>query len=321
MRNRRLNRSSRRLKKLTDCVIRTRGAVKTYGRLNALDGVSVNVRRGEIYGLIGDNGAGKTTLLKAIVGHIFLSQGEVSVLGSENSRSLSSARRQIGAMIEKVGCFPNLSVEKNMEYCRILKGIPDRKKTAEILEVVGLSHKAKSKCSQLSMGMKQRLGLAIALIGEPQILILDEPINGLDPSGIHEFRELLKSLNARKNITILLSSHILSELQQTATTFGFLSNGKLIEEVSAGQLAEKCADYIEISVSDAEAYAALLDKYLSDENYIVTPSGKLRLVAPKRAPEVYSRLAAQNGILVTGLEHHNRSLEDYYMHLKEGAHA
>ncbi len=303
---------------MTDCVIKTCGVSKNYGKLRALDGVSVTVRRGEIYGLIGDNGAGKTTLLKALVGHIWADEGEISILSSDIPARLNAARRQVGAMIEKVGYFPNLSVEKNMEYCRILKGIPDKKKTAEVLELVGLSEKAKSKCSQLSMGMKQRLGLAIALIGEPQILILDEPINGLDPSGIHEFRELFKRLNVQKNITILLSSHILSELQQTATTFGFLSKGKLIEEISREKLLEKCADYIEIELSDAEAYAALLDKRFPDENYMITPDKKVRLSNPKRLPADYSSLAAQNGILVTGLEHHARSLEDYYMNLKEG---
>ncbi len=305
---------------MNDCVIQTHSVSKTYGKLRALDGVSINVRRGEIYGLIGDNGAGKSTLLKAIVGHIWPSDGEVCVLGSQNERQLNSSRRQIGAMIEKVGCFPNLSVEKNLEYCRILKGIPDKKKVGEIIELVGLSQKAKARCSQLSMGMKQRLGLAIALIGEPQILILDEPINGLDPSGIHEFRRLLKELNARKNITILLSSHILSELQQTATTFGFLSKGKLIEEIGISQLHENCADYLEISLSDVEKFVAILDKFCPDENYIVTPEKRVRLIAPKRQAEDYSRLAATNGILVTGLEHHNRSLEDYYMNLKEAAH-
>ena len=221
----------RRLRKVTDCVIETQNACKRYGKLRALDQVSIRVRRGEIYGLIGDNGAGKTTLLKALVGHIWCDEGTVHLLGSQSAHELNAARRQVGAMIERVGCFPSLTVEKNIEYCRMLKGIPDKRKVGEILELVGLSDKAKAKCKSLSMGMQQRLGLAIALIGEPQILILDEPINGLDPSGIHEMRELLRSLNTQKNITILLSSHILSELQQTATTFGFLAKGKLVEEI------------------------------------------------------------------------------------------
>ena len=170
------------------------------------------------------------------------------------------------------------------------------------------------------MGMQQRLGLAIALIGEPQILILDEPINGLDPSGIHEMRELLRSLNTQKNITILLSSHILSELQQTATTFGFLAKGKLVEEIGIRELTEKCVDYLEIALSDVAAFAAILDKERPQTRYIVTPDNKIRLYDAAPAYE-FSKLAAEHGILVSELEHHACSLEDYYMHLKEGHHA
>lgn len=303
---------------MTECVIQTRSVSKFYGKLKALDGVSVNVRSGEIYGLIGDNGAGKSTLLKAIAGHIWPDEGEVSILSSENARELSAARRQVGAMIEKPGFFPHLSVESNLEYYRILKGIPDKDKVGEVLELVGLKDKSKAKCRQLSMGMKQRLGLAIALIGQPRILILDEPINGLDPSGIHELRVLLQRLNAERGITILLSSHILSELQQTATTFGFLSKGRIVEEISLSRLTEKCADYIEISLSAPDAYAALLDKQFADEKYAVMPDKKLRIYAPKRPSYEYSRLASDNGISVGELELHKRSLEEYYMNIREG---
>lgn len=310
----------RRLRKVTDCVIETRNACKRYGKLRALDQVSIRVRRGEIYGLIGDNGAGKTTLLKALVGHIWCDEGTVHLLGSQSAHELNAARRQVGAMIERVGCFPSLTVEKNIEYCRMLKGIPDKRKVGEILELVGLSDKAKAKCKSLSMGMQQRLGLAIALIGEPQILILDEPINGLDPSGIHEMRELLRSLNTQKNITILLSSHILSELQQTATTFGFLAKGKLVEEIGIRELTEKCADYLEVALSDVAAFAAILDKERPQTRYIVTPDNKIRLYDAAPAYE-FSKLAAEHGILVSELEHHACSLEDYYMNLKEGHHA
>lgn len=169
------------------------------------------------------------------------------------------------------------------------------------------------------MGMKKRLGLAIAMIGEPQILILDEPINGLDPSGIIEFRNLLHRLNQEKNITILLSSHILSELQQTATIFGFLCNGKLIEEIGVTELTEKCADYLEITVSDVEAYAAMMDQRFPDELYKILPNHIVQLSCPKRNIEEYSRLAVSQGILITGLERHQHSLEDYYMNLKGGA--
>ena len=301
---------------MKEYVVETRQVTKSYGSLLALDDVSIHVKRGEIYGLIGDNGAGKTTLLKSLVGHIWPTKGSIILFGQQEEKGLERCRKQVGAMIEEPGYFPYLSVEKNMEYCRLLKGIPGKGRTKEVLQLVGLWDRRKSKCKELSMGMKQRLGLAIAMIGEPQLLILDEPINGLDPSGIIEFRNLLHRLNEEKNITILLSSHILSELQQTANTFGFLSKGKLIEEIGAKELKEKCADYLEISVSEVEAYAAILDQHFPDEQYKILPNHVIQLSCPKRATEEYSRLAASQGILITGLERHQYSLEDYYMNLK-----
>lgn len=304
---------------MKEYVVETKQVTKSYGSFLALDDVSIHVKRGEIYGLIGDNGAGKTTLLKALVGHIWPTKGRICLFNQQGEKELERCRKQIGAMIEEPGFFPYLSVEKNMEYCRILKGIPGKDRTEQILRLVGLWDRRKSKCRELSMGMKQRLGLAIAMIGEPQILILDEPINGLDPSGIIEFRNLLHRLNQEKNITILLSSHILSELQQTATIFGFLCNGKLIEEIGVTELTEKCADYLEITVSDVEAYAAMMDQRFPDELYKILPNHIVQLSCPKRNIEEYSRLAVSQGILITGLERHQHSLEDYYMNLKGGA--
>lgn len=304
---------------MKEYVVETKQVTKSYGSFLALDDVSIHVKRGEIYGLIGDNGAGKTTLLKALVGHIWPTKGRICLFNQQGEKELERCRKQIGAMIEEPGFFPYLSVEKNMEYCRILKGIPGKDRTEQILRLVGLWDRRKSKCRELSMGMKQRLGLAIAMIGEPQILILDEPINGLDPSGIIEFRNLLHRLNQEKNITILLSSHILSELQQTATIFGFLCNGKLIEEIGVTELTEKCADYLEITVSDVEAYAAMMDQHFPDELYKILPNHIVQLSCPKRNIEEYSRLAVSQGILITGLERHQHSLEDYYMNLKGGA--
>ena len=305
---------------MKELIVETQQVTKSYGSLLALNDVSIHVKRGEIYGLIGDNGAGKTTLLKSLVGHIWPTKGRYFLFGQQEEKELERCRKQIGAMIEGPGYFPYLSIERNMEYCRFLKGIPGKERTKEVLQLVGLWDRRKSKCTELSMGMKQRLGLAIAMIGEPQLLILDEPINGLDPSGIIEFRNLLRRLNEEKSITILLSSHILSELQQIATTFGFLSKGKLIEEVGVKELKEKCADYLEISVSDLEAYTAVLDKQFPDEQYKILPNHVIQLSCPKRAIEEYSRLAASNGILITGLERHQQSLEEYYMNLKGAVH-
>lgn len=299
-------------------VIETKQITKSYGSLLALDGVSLHVKRGEIYGLIGDNGAGKTTLLKTLSGLIWATKGDVYLFGQHEEKNLQECRKQIGTMIDEAGFFPYLSVEKNVEYYRILKGIPGKEKTKHILQLVGLWEKRKSKGKELSMGLKQRLGLAIAMIGEPQILILDEPINGLDPSGIIEFRNILLRLNQEKNITILLSSHILSELEQTATIFGFMSNGKLIEEIGIQKLKEKCADFIEITVSDVDIYSALLDRFLPQENYKILPQKSIRIFNPQKNIESFSSLAAKHDVAIIGLERHKYSLEEYYMNLKEG---
>ena len=301
---------------MKEYIIETKQVTKSYGSLIALDNVSIHVKRGEIYGLIGDNGAGKTTLLKTLAGHIWSTKGEIYLFNQQEEKHLERCRKQMGAMIEEPGYFPYLSVEKNLEYYRLLKGIPGKERTEEVLRLVGIWDRRKSKCKELSMGMKQRLGLAIAMIGEPQVLILDEPINGLDPSGIIEFRNLLLRLNREKNITILLSSHILSELQQTATTFGFLSKGKLIEEIGIQELNDKCADYLEISVSDTEAYAVLLEQYFPKELYKVLPNHTIQLSNPQNKVEEYSQLASKHGIIITGLERHHHTLEDYYVKLK-----
>lgn len=188
----------------------------------------------------------------------------------------------------------------------------------EVLRLTGIWEKQKSKCRNLSLGMKQRLGLAIAMMGEPQLLILDEPINGLDPSGILELRKLFRRLNEEKNITILLSSHILSELQQTATTFGFLKKGRLLEEISASQLYEKCADYVEIAVSEPEKYAMLLSSQLPESAFIVLPDKTIRIFNMAMDLDSCGQLAADNGIYIKGLRKCHSSLEEYYMNLNQG---
>lgn len=301
---------------MNEYVIETKQVTKAYGSFLALDHVNIHVRRGSIYGLVGDNGAGKSTLLKLLAGHNFVTEGEIRLFGKYEENELESSRKKIGCMIEQPGFFPNMTVEQTLKYYCIQKGIPDIKKVEEMLKLTGIAEKRKSKCKKLSLGQKQRLGLAIAMIGEPQLLILDEPINGLDPSGIIEFRNLLHRLNEEKNITILLSSHILSELQQIANIYGFLSKGILIEEITSHALQEKCSDCIEITVSDVEKYSVLLEKELPEENYKVLPENNIRIYKPQKQAEVYSKLASENGIYITGMQTIQSSLEDYYMQLK-----
>lgn len=302
---------------MNEYVIETEQVTKAYGSFFAVDHVDIHVRRGSIYGLVGDNGAGKSTLLKLLVGHNFATDGEIRLFGKYEEKEVENSRKKIGCIIEQPGFFPNMTVEQTLKYYCIQKGIPDTKKVMEMLNLTGIAEKRKRKCKTLSLGQKQRLGLAIAMIGEPQLLILDEPINGLDPSGIIEFRNLFHRLNEEKNITILLSSHILSELQQIATIYGFLNKGILIEEIASHALQEKCSDCIEITVSDIEKYSFLLEKEFPKESYKVLPENNIHIYKPQERAEVYSKLASENNIYITSMQKIQSSLEDYYIELKK----
>lgn len=299
-------------------VAQTQNLTKYYGGLCALDRVSIAVKRGEIYGLVGDNGAGKSTLLKLLAGQIFETEGGLSLFGETEASKLREARSRMGVSIENAGFWKQLTVEQNLEYFRLQKGIPGKQTVGEALEMTGLAGAAKKKCRELSLGMRQRLGLAIALIGVPEFLILDEPINGLDPSGIVEMRNILVRLNQEKKITILLSSHILSELEQMATVYGFLQNGVLLEQISARRLHEKCRDYIEIQVSDPERYTVLLEQKLHHTGYQILPDGRIHIMDTELPTETFGGLASENGLSVMGLARSRRSLGEYYMNLKKG---
>jgi len=300
-----------------DYIIRTKQLTKRYKSVLALDHVDIHVRKGCIYGLVGDNGAGKSTLLKILAGQSFATEGEIYLFGEFGQKELEKRRKNMGCLIEQPVFFPNMTVEQTMKYYEIQKGVPDKSRIGEMMNLAGIAKEGKQKCGHLSRGQKQRLGLAIAMLGEPQVLILDEPINGLDPSGIIEFRNTLNRLNTEKNITILLSSHILAELQQIADVYGFLSRGRLVEEIGADTLFEKCADCIEITVSDIEKYAAVFEKTFPEENYKILPENAIRIYKPRREAEAYSRLAAENSIYITAMQALSTALEDYYMELKK----
>ncbi len=302
-------------------VAETKNLTKYFGKCCALDGVSLRLRRGEIYGLIGDNGAGKSTLLKLLSGQIFVSGGEIALFGESTQEGLRRMRGRTGVLIEEAGFFPQLSVEQNLEYFRIQKGVAGKTEVGEALELTGLTAVRKKRGTDLSLGMKQRLGLAIALIGTPELLILDEPVNGLDPSGIMEIRNLLIRLNQERGITILLSSHILSELEQMATVYGFLQKGRLLEQITVRQLAQKCADYVVIRVSDAQQYAVLLEQELHHGSYQIMADGSIHILGADERTERYGALAAGHGLQVQELVRHKRSLEEYYMKLKNGGSA
>lgn len=301
---------------MKESVIEARDITKQYKDLTALDHVDLTVRRGEIYGLIGDNGAGKSTFLKIIAGQIFPTCGYVRLFGSEDEKTVRKNRSRMGVLVESAGFFPKMSVEKNLEYCRIQRGIPGKEKVESVLRTVNLWESRKTKCGKLSMGMKQRYGLALALLGEPELLLLDEPINGLDPGGIIEMRALLQKLNQEKRITIILSSHILSELEQIATMYGFLSRGRVLEEISAKELHEKCADYIDIRLTEPDKYTAVLEKEIPGTTYQVMQDMTVRIINPGSEAARYGCVAYEHGIGIRRLDEHHMSLEDYYINIK-----
>ncbi len=296
-------------------IIEAKKLTKQYRDCTALHQVNFTIKRGEIYGLVGANGAGKTTFLKMVAGQIFPSEGEVVLFGAYRQKEQEVQRKRMGCLIENPAFFPQLSIEQNMEYYRLQKGIPGKQIVVDTLKLVGLWDVRKKRGNTLSLGMKQRLGLAIALLGEPELLLLDEPINGLDPAGIIEMRSLLKRLNQEKNMTIIISSHILSELEHLATVYGFLDKGKFLEQISAKALHEKCGKYLEITVSDVEKYTMLLEKQLEHADYLVLEDGTLRIYELQQDVEKYSALASKNGIGIRSMSVKQNNLEDYYMNL------
>lgn len=239
-----------------DCIIETKNLVKRYGHNNAVDNVSIHVKKGAIYGLIGKNGAGKTTLMKLILGLSRSNSGEISLFGSNSD--LDEKRRNIGSLIEEPALYKSETALENLRRFAIL--VPTSEEDLhKLLELVGLQDAGNKKAGKFSLGMRQRLGIAIALLGKPQLLVLDEPINGLDPAGIKEIRDIILELNSR-GITFLISSHLLDELGKIATVYGIMSDGKLTEEITAEELNERCRTFLSVKTDDSEKAAqALLD--------------------------------------------------------------
>ncbi|MDU4861808.1 MAG: ABC transporter ATP-binding protein [Terrisporobacter othiniensis] len=299
-------------------VIRTHKLCKKYGKDLALSNINITINQGDIYGLVGNNGAGKTTLLRILTGQGVASSGQFELFEESSKEELNKARRRTGTIIESPSFYEQLTVEQNMEYYRIQRGIPGKDKIDKILEEVNLLDAKKKKFKDISLGMKQRLGLALAMMTEPELLLLDEPINGLDPSGIIEIRNLLLKLNKEKNITILISSHILSELSNVATCYGFLNKGHLVEELSAKELEEKCKTYLEIKVSNPKKMSALLEEELGYKDYKVLPEDRMQIFEGIDKPEKISNLAVSNGIGLLAMEEKSLNLENYYMSLIGG---
>lgn len=294
-------------------VLKTYNITKKYGEQLAVDNVNMTIKKGDIYGFIGQNGAGKTTLIRLITGLIHKSGGEIELLGANEENELNKARTMVGSLIESPSFYTNMTARENLEVSRLVRNIPGKKCIDEVLELVGLKDVEKKKVKNFSLGMRQRLGIANALMGNPKLLILDEPINGLDPMGIVEIRELLKKINKEKDMTILISSHILSELSELATTYGIISNGKLIEEITAKQLSEKCRQYIDLRVDDTARAVILLERELGISDYEVLEDSNIKVFSNLDNVGEVNSLLSRSGIIVESISVKGENLEEYFM--------
>lgn len=290
---------------------------KQYGKQRAVDRVSLHVKKGEIYGLIGRNGAGKTTILKMLSGLARPSEGEISLFGKDGKET-KELRGRIGTLIENPGIYANMSAYENLKIKCLAMGVQDKNVIGEVLKIVGLEKTGKKRVKNFSLGMKQRLGIALALIGNPDLVILDEPINGLDPQGIVEIREVIEVLNKEQGITFIISSHILEELSKIATKYGIIHNGVLLQEMTSEQLMEKCGEYIELQTPDTKQACTVIES-MGIAKYKVVDSETIQIYEQlQNSGEIALRLA-ERGIQIKGIIVKNEALEDYYLNLTGGA--
>lgn len=305
---------------MQDYVLRTNHLSKKFRGHQALGNVNLSIQKGAIYGFIGQNGAGKSTLIRLVTGLAFPSSGSLELFGDSSERALIEARKRIGSIIESPALFPHMTASENLETNRLLRGIPGKDCVPRMLKQVGLEGTGNKKAKNFSLGMKQRLGLAIALLGEPEFIILDEPTNGLDPAGVIEMRELLKTLNRELGITIMISSHILSELHLMASHYGIIHKGQLLEELTAEELNNKCQQYIFIQVDDPGKATAVLQSELGAYDYEVMQNGAIKLYSQMERPSVVSSALFTAGLKIEKFMPMGEDLESYFIKKIGGAH-
>ena len=303
---------------MAENVLELRSLTKRYGNNVAVNRAELSIAQGEIYGLVGLNGAGKTTIIRMISAQTIPTAGEIVLFGATGERALSRMRARTGVMVETPSFYPYLSALDNLEYYRLQRGIPGKHVAEEALESVGLANTGKKKFKHFSLGMKQRLGLGLALMNRPDLLLLDEPINGLDPEGIVEFRNILLDLSRQRQTTILISSHILPELSNLATCYGFIDKGVMLEEISAKALREKCRACLELQVDDASKASLVLERTLGAQDYEVLPGNVIRLYGCLDRPEQVTQALIQAGVSLRAAENKGANLEDYFLSLIGG---
>lgn len=297
-------------------VLTTNALGKDYRQFKALNGLSMHVPKGAIYGFVGKNGAGKTTLIRLICGLQEPTSGSFTLYGIENSdRNIVKSRRRIGAVVETPSIYLDMTAEDNLKQQYRILGLPSYDGIPELLKLVGLANTGKKKTKNFSLGMKQRLGIAIALAGDPDFLVLDEPINGLDPQGIIEIRELILRLNREQQITVLISSHILDELSRLATHYGIIDSGRMVREISAEELEAACRKCMRMTVSDTKILARVLDSM--GVEYKILSDTQADVFAKVNITDLTLALA-KAGCEVSELQERDESLESFYISLVGG---
>lgn len=297
-------------------VLQTNGLTKRYRDFQALAGLSMNVPKGSIYGFVGKNGAGKTTLIRLICGLQEPTSGDFTLYGiRSDSREIVRSRRRMGAVVETPSIYMDMTAEDNLKQQYLVLGLPSYDGISELLKLVGLENAGKKKAKHFSLGMKQRLGIAVALAGEPDLLVLDEPTNGLDPQGIVEMRELILKLNRERQITVLISSHILDELSRLATHYGIIDSGRMVRELSAEELEAACRKCVRVEVSDTAVLARVLDAM--DLDYKIISATTADVFAKVNVTQLATSLAAENCEVIS-MQERDESLESYYISLVGG---
>ncbi|MEI3604341.1 ABC transporter ATP-binding protein [Pseudogracilibacillus sp. SE30717A] len=300
-----------------DTIIQTYQLRKTFKKEEVIKPLDFSLRKGEICALIGKNGAGKSTIFKMLSGQLIPTAGDIQLFG-KSGKELAQAKKRMGFMIETPEFFPDFTATQNLEYFRIQRGIAEKERIYEVLQIVDLANEKKKRFKEYSMGMKQRLGIALCLLSSPDCLVLDEPINGLDAEGIMEIRQLLLKLNQEKQTTILVSSHILTELQLLATRFVFIKNGVIVDDLSKEALDEKSKKQICLKVNDTAKAARLLEQAYGDIQYKILPDQIITIQNHVEEGGEINRLFNDNDVLVMEFRIEALKLEEYFLGLVEG---
>ena len=299
---------------MREIVLQTKQLTKRYRDFTALDRADMTVYRGDIYGLIGRNGAGKTTMMRLVTGLTEQTEGEYSLFGKTGSAA-EKEKRRIGCLIENPAFFGSMTAYQNLRYYCFQKGITDLKQIDEALELVQLTDVKDKKYRKFSLGMKQRLGIAFAVLDNPDLIILDEPVNGLDPIGISKLRDIFRKLSQERGITLVISSHILSELYAVANRFLFIDKGRVLKEVTKQELDLECSRCIVLKTDDTKKAATILESKLNITDYKVIDSGEIRIYDESAKPELLNKVLVLNDVSISGIGESGVSLEDYFKQL------